>query len=145
MDVVAATANLVVLRVPALQLHAQLPHHPLQVAVSAVHQDVVLLQLLLVADDLDGGEAQSVRGPKWIMDSVEGGETFSSVFYLFLFLLPHPPLVLEPREIVLTHPPLIHELSFKSVHLRAEDGGKRFMLTCLALKTHLYLGKEEYF
>lgn len=53
-DVVAATANLVVVRVPALQLHTQLPHHPLQVAVPTVHQDVVLLQLLLVADDLDG-------------------------------------------------------------------------------------------
>lgn len=67
-DVVAATANLVVVRVPALQLHAQLPHHPLQVAVPTVHQDVVLLQLLLVADDLEGGGVggalQSVRGQR---------------------------------------------------------------------------------
>lgn len=66
MDVVAATANLVVVRVPALQLHAQLPHYPLQIAVSTVHQDVVLLQLLLVADDLDGmevaGEGRGVGG-----------------------------------------------------------------------------------
>lgn len=114
-DVVAATANLIVVRVPALQLHAQLPHHPLQVTVSTVHQDVVLLQLLLVADDLDvmesggwgvGGGGQSVRGQR-----ERNGWKPLLCFYLFLLFLPHPPFVLKPREIVLTHPPLIHEFS----------------------------------
>lgn len=73
-DVVAATANLVVVRVPALQLHAQLPHHPLQVAVPAVHQDVVLLQLLLVADDLDGGGGGGVTVGKRPVGNQRSGE-----------------------------------------------------------------------
>ena len=51
-DVVAATADLIVLHVPVLQLQTQLPHHSLQVAVATVHLDVVLLQLLLVANYL---------------------------------------------------------------------------------------------
>lgn len=55
MDVVAATVNLVVLHVPVLQLQTQLPHHSLEIPVSAVHLDVVLLQLFLVADHLCGG------------------------------------------------------------------------------------------
>lgn len=53
-DVVAATVDLVVLHVPVLQLQTQLPHHSLEVPVPAVHLDVVLLQLLLVADHLNG-------------------------------------------------------------------------------------------
>lgn len=55
-DVVAAAVNLIFLHVPALQLQTQLPHHSLKFPVSAVHLDVVLLQLLLVTDDLDGDE-----------------------------------------------------------------------------------------
>lgn len=51
-DVVAAAVHLIVVHVPGLQLQTQLPHHPLQVAVPPVHLDVVLLQLLLVADHL---------------------------------------------------------------------------------------------
>lgn len=55
-DVVAATVNLIVLHVPVLQLKTQLPHHSLKIPVSAVHLDVVLLQLFLVADYLCGGK-----------------------------------------------------------------------------------------
>lgn len=53
-DVVAAAANLIILHVPALQLQTQLSHHSLKFPVAAVHLDVVLLQLLLVTDHLDG-------------------------------------------------------------------------------------------
>lgn len=55
-DVVAATVDFIVLRVPVLQLQTQLPHHSLKIPVSTVHLDVVLLQLFLIADYLDGGE-----------------------------------------------------------------------------------------
>lgn len=55
-DVVAATVDLIVLRVPVLQLQTQLPHHSLKIPVSTVHLDVVLLQLFLIADNLDGGK-----------------------------------------------------------------------------------------
>lgn len=54
-DVVAATVDLIFLHVPALQLQTQLPHDPLKIPVSPVHLDVVLLQLLLVTDHLEGG------------------------------------------------------------------------------------------
>lgn len=54
-DVIATTVDLIVLHVPVLQLQTQLPHHSLQIAVAPVHQDVVLLQLLLVADYLSRG------------------------------------------------------------------------------------------
>lgn len=54
--VVAATVDHKVLHVPVLQLQTQLPHHSLKIPVSAVHLDVVLLQLFLVADYLDGGK-----------------------------------------------------------------------------------------
>lgn len=51
-DVVAATVDLVLLHVPVLQLKTQLPHHTLKIPISTVHLDVVLLQLLLVANYL---------------------------------------------------------------------------------------------
>lgn len=54
-DIVAATVNLVVFHFPVLQLQTQLPHHSLEIPVSPIHLDVVLLQLLLVADYLSGG------------------------------------------------------------------------------------------
>lgn len=57
-DVVAATVDLIVLHVPVLQLQTQLPHHSLKIPVSAVHLDVVLLQLFLVADYLSGGKCK---------------------------------------------------------------------------------------
>ena len=61
-DVVAATVDLIVLHVPVLQLQTQLPHHPLKIPVSTVHLDVVLLQLLLVADYLRAGKhSESVK------------------------------------------------------------------------------------
>lgn len=52
-DVIAATVDLKVFHVPVLQLQTQLPHHSLQVPVSTVHLDVVLLQLFLIANHLD--------------------------------------------------------------------------------------------
>lgn len=55
-DVIAATVDIIVLHVPVFQLQTQLPHHSLKVPVSAVHLDVVLLQLFLVADYLGGGK-----------------------------------------------------------------------------------------
>lgn len=54
--VVAAAVNRKVLDVPVLQLQTQLPHHSLKIPVSTVHLDVVLLQLFLVTDYLDGGK-----------------------------------------------------------------------------------------
>lgn len=55
-DVVAAAADLIILHVPVLQLQTQLPHHSLEIAVATIHLDVVLLQLLLVANYLGKGE-----------------------------------------------------------------------------------------
>lgn len=55
-DIVAAAVDLVVLHVPVLQLQTQFPHHSLEVPVSTVHLDVVLLQLFLVTNYLDGGK-----------------------------------------------------------------------------------------
>lgn len=51
-DVIAATVDLVVIHFPVLQLQTQLPHHSLQVPVTTVHLDVVLLQLFLVTNYL---------------------------------------------------------------------------------------------
>lgn len=55
-DIVAATVDLIVFNFPVLQLQTQLPHHSLEIPVSTIHLDVVLLQLLLVADYLSGGK-----------------------------------------------------------------------------------------
>lgn len=62
-DVVAAAVNLIFLHVPALQLQTQLSHHSFKFPVSAVHLDVVLLQLLLVTDHLDGDGSSYDRHP----------------------------------------------------------------------------------
>lgn len=60
-NVAAAAVDLIVLHVLVLQLQAQIPHHSLKVTISAVHLDVILLQLFLVADYLGGWSEEAGR------------------------------------------------------------------------------------
>lgn len=69
-DVVAAAVNLIFLHVSALQLQTQLSHRSLKFPVSAVHLDVVLLQLLLVTDHLDR-DGEELRSTANIMQTTE--------------------------------------------------------------------------